>query len=459
MMPGAAALARIRSAGRMVGQRATGWQGPVRIAEIVAFATALPLLGSVLFDQDPLGRSHGFVWALVGPVVLAARYGVAQGVVCAALAALSFVLLVGADALPLGIGTLVLVTLVGDAASGWRRRSLQAEAENGYLRHRLKEFSNDYHVLKLSHGQLEEFVAGQRLSLRCALQRLRPALATRDASQAAGEELMAVFAQFCSVQVAALHTMKNEHVVDASPLAVLGDMGELPVFDPLLRLAIQERRLVSVRLDARAENHHANGLLAVVPIVDARARLHAVLAIRDMHFMAFQQQNLNTLALLAGYIGDRIARTGSLDEGPAEHFLAELDIALRFVKTHAVEATLVSLHLKPHPLREPIADRLVEDIRRLDCAWRLPPRQPAGDRCAIAVLLPLVGRGGAQAWLQRTSDGIAEALGVPLHEALDSARCLALKADHDRRHCLGFIDESSAESDQTMSTKPIDHVA
>jgi len=435
------------------------WPGPVRLIEIVVFATALPLAGRVLFAQDPLGLSHGFAWVAIGPVVLAARYGVAQGVVCAALAGLAFTATSGGAALPVSIGTLVLATLVGDATSAWRRRSLQAEAENGYLRHRLKEFSNDYHVLKLSHGQLEEFTAGQRLSLRCALQRLRPALATRDASRAAGEELMAVFAQFCSVQVAALHTLKSDNLVDPTPLAVLGGMGDLPLFDPLLRLAVQEKRLVSVKLDARAENRHEGGLLAVVPIVDARECLHAVLAIRDMHFMAFQQQNLNTLALLAGYIGDRIARSGSLDAAPAEHFLAELDSALRFVRTHAVEAVLVALRLNAHPLRERVAERLAEDIRRLDCSWRLPPTDAQDAGCSIAVLLPLVGRAGANAWLDRTAAALGEELDVSLREVIDSARCLTLRSHHDRAHCLAFIDGADDEADEALSTVRIDHVA
>jgi len=57
--------------------------------------------------------------------------------------------------------------------------------------------------------------------------------------------------------------------------------------------------------DRHTGARHEGGLLAVVPIVDSRDRLHAVLVIRDMHFMAFQQRNLDTLALLADYIGGR----------------------------------------------------------------------------------------------------------------------------------------------------------
>ena len=183
---------------------------------------------------------------------------------------------------------------------------------------------------------------------------------------------MAVFAQFCSVQVAGLYAMKTETLVDPVARALHGGMGELPLFDPLLRLALAERRLVSVRLDAAASERHGSELLAVVPIVDSRGRLHGVLAVRDMHFMAFQQKNLDTLALLASYVGDLIARSGGLGDAPAERFVAELDTALRFVRSHDVRSSLVRLRLDPRARGEEIAALLVDGLRSLDTAWRPP---------------------------------------------------------------------------------------
>lgn len=451
-------MSHFRQVRERLASAASHWPGAVRAFEIVAFALLLPLLGHLVFPADPLGLAHGFPWVVVGPVALAARYGVAQGVCCALLAGASFALLGGSAALSLAIGTLVLATLVGDAASGWRRRSLRAEAENGYLTHRLKEFSNDYHVLSLSHGQLEAALAGQRYSLRQALQRLQPALATRDASREAGEELMAVFAQFCSVQVAGLYTMKSASLIDETPLAVLGDMPALPVFDPLLRLAIAERQLVSMKLQAQAESQPPSGLLAAVPIVDARDRLHAVLAISDMHFMAFQQDNLDKLALLSGYIGDRIAHSGSLDASPAEHFLAELDTALRFARSHGVQGSLVVLRLAPHRRRDAVMELLTGDLRSLDCAWRVPASAAGASNgdAAVAVLLPLVGKAGGNAWLDRQAEVVQQRFGVSLRELIGSARCLVLDGRSDRRSCLQFI---AGHAGDELDAVRVDHVA
>lgn len=151
-----------------------------RLIELLLFAWLLPLAGWLAFADDPVGLETGFPWVISGALVFAARYGSVWGAACAVLTGLFINLPLAAYAgsagqhLTLALGSVVMSLVVGDTASAWRTRTQRSEAENHYLRHRLKEFSTDYHVLKVSHGQLEEHMAGQRLSLREALQRLKP---------------------------------------------------------------------------------------------------------------------------------------------------------------------------------------------------------------------------------------------------------------------------------------------
>ena len=88
-----------------------------------------------------------------------------------------------------------------------------------------------------------------------------------------------------------------------------------------LNAALEGRYRIEDEL-AHATEEHESGLLAVVPIADARGKLHGVLAIREMHFMAFQQANHNVLSLLGGYVGDLLARSGGLGNSRAGRFLA-----------------------------------------------------------------------------------------------------------------------------------------
>ncbi len=421
----------------------------VRVIEMICFALIVPLIGAQLFSHDPLGLNSGFPWVAALPVVFAARYGSAWGIGCAILTALicayPWAAYEGqAAALTvLAVGTVILCVVVGDSATTWRRRSGQAEAENQYLRHRLKEFSNDYHVLKVSHGQLEEYMAGQRLSLRQALQQLQPVLSSSDDGLQAGSELMAVFAQFCSVQIAGLYAIENNTKLIAEPVATHGDMVALPIHDPLLKLAIEEQKLVSVKVESLAKDDHESELLAVVPLVDAQNHLHGVLAIKDMHFMAFQQDNLNILALLGAYIGDMLTRSRGQSQSNTGWFSAELDTALRFARSHSVQSTLVCIRLRESEQSEAVIDFITDGIRSLDSAW-MPPEDYTTP--STAILMPLMTEMQSEAYMLRLHNTVRENFNADLQQLIDSVAIMQIDASHSRKVCLDFIRSNTGQS-------------
>ncbi len=413
-----------------------------RFIELAVFALTAPIVGIVLFSDDPLGISSGFAWAAVGPVIFAARYGVSWGASCALLAVVAILyphaayLSQYAQPIALAIGTLVLAVIVGDSSTNWRKRAGQASAENQYLRHRLKEFSNDYHVLKVSHGQLEEYMAGQKLSLRQALQQLKPVLGTNRDGMQAGEELMAVFAQFCSVQVAGLYTMKSDTVINPQAVAIHGNMGELPVFDKILNAAVKEKKLASIKLSTLADDQHADGLLAAVPIADSNGNLHGVLAIRDMHFMAFQQENLNLLSLLTGYIGDMLTRSRGSGQSQGAWFMAELETALRFARTHSVQSALLSLRLKRFDRDADVAEFISTNIRSLDASWQ--PKTKDGSY-TVVILLPLVTEAQAEGYVARLVAAIQKEYGIGLDKIVRNCRAMQLDSSINQSDCLDFL--------------------
>lgn len=413
-----------------------------RLVELLFFACALPFVGLLAFAEDPTGLHAGFPWVAAGALVFAARYGSLWGVLCAVMTGLLINLPlfahadVGGQHAALALGTVVMCLVVGDAASSWRTRSQQSEAENQYLRHRLKEFSTDYHVLKVSHGQLEEHMAGQRLSLREALQRLKPALSAGSDGLQAGSELMAVFSQFCSIQVAGLYAMASETRVDTQPVATHGDMFELPLFDPILRTAIKQRELVSIKLESLDDKHHENSLLAVVPLVDTNGRLHGVLAIKDMHFMAFQQQNLNILALLGHYMGDMLTRSEGAAESRAAWFMTELDTALRFARSHSTESVLLSLRFNKEAESAEVARFISTSIRSLDASWMI---QADDGATVLCLLLPLMSESHGQAFLQRVDKVVTSEFAKPLKACVEGMQLKSLRSSDSRAECLAFL--------------------
>ncbi len=422
--------------------RAPGSKVSTRFIEMLVFAFLLPLGGLMLFGEDPTGLKSGFPWVVAGALLFSARYGSLWGVACAASTGFFINLPMlydgdaGAQHVTLALGTLVMSLVVGDAASSWRQRSKRSEAENQYLRHRLKEFSADYHVLKVSHGQLEEHMAGQRLSLREALQRLKPELTSSHDGIQAGSELMAVFSQFCSIQVAGLYAMSSENRIDPKPVATHGDMFDLPVFDPILRTAIRERELVSVKLESLDDKHHENSLLAVVPLVDTEGRLHGVLAIKDMHFMAFQQQNLNILALLGSYVGDMLTRSRGTAESRTDWFMAELDVALRFAHSHDTESVLMSLKFNAEARSSEVADYVSTSIRGLDASWLTVADDGSPVLC---LLLPLMGETQGRAFLQRIDKAVLDHFHLPFENVIQGMQIKSIRRKDSRAMCLAFL--------------------
>lgn len=417
-----------------------------RLMELPFFAVVPAIVGAVLFKEYSLGLASGYLWVAALPIVYAARYGSSWGAFCALTAGLMlvqpFMLLEGslAQRTVMAIGTLCLAVIVGGSSDRWRTRSNQAEAENAYLRHRLKEFSNDYHVLKVSHGHLEEFMAGQRLSLRSALQALSPVFTSSPEGIKAGSELMAVFAQFCSVQVAGLYPMKTDTLVDPKPIATHGQMGELPVFDPLIREALKQRKLVSLRIDAVSVDTTDESLIAVVPIADSSGRLHGILAVRNMHFMAFQQENLNVLALLGGYAGDLLSRSEGRSTSRTAWFLAELDSALRFCKSHSVPSTLVCIRLQKKEQSKAVAHWISTDLRSLDKSWILPSKSEGP---TVAILLPLQNRQQSTDYLRRVASDLLKKHNIALPSVVAEIDVIELSKSDTRASCLEFVNRVS----------------
>jgi len=429
-----------------------------KFIELVVFSLIVPVIGFFFFKNDPVGMNSGFPWIVMPAVLFAARYGSVWGFVCgvASAATLAYPWQAYADQtsalIALAVGTIIMSILVGDFASAGKKQSAQESAENKYLRHRLKEFSKDYHVLKVSHGQLEEFMAGNRISVRQALQQLKPMLTSNTSNEIkAGTELMAVFAQFGAVQVAGLYGTKDHDRLDPKPIATHGGMPELNLFDPLVKLAIESKQLVSVKLHAQETETVESDLLAAVPIVDSHGYLHGVLAIKDMHFMAFQQENLNVLSLLGSYVGDMLTRSKSEGESRSGWFMAELSNAVRFARQNSVSSCILAIRITPGDKTQFVMDFLSANIRSLDSAWQ--PEQ-SENQSTMVFLLPLMNEVQSRAFLQRVSKKLYDEASIDLASMTEVVSAKQIKKRDTEETCIKFINKVAGFAKSASNKKP-----
>ncbi len=417
----------------------------VRVLEMFVFAWLIPLAGFWLFPENPLGLTSGFPWSAAGPIIFAARYGSGWGLACAlsAASAIAFQALPSGTAsssvVHLSLGTLIVSIIVGDVATAWRRRSLQAEVRHAALSERLERFAVDYHLLKVSHGQLERYLAGQRGSLRQTMQELQRQIRDNTSKPAIGQELLAMFAQFCSVQVAGLYLVRADNTPNSSPVATLGDMGALPTFDPLLRHSIASGDVASIKAGALARDQYHPELLAVVPIKDIHGKLYAVLAVRDMHFIAFQQQNLNIMALLGICIGNTLSHKAYANGQQPEIFMTGLATALHIAHRHSLESTLLCMQLTDSDETTGLIDHVCSKVRSLDCVW--PFKNARGTHC-LCILLPLTDEGESEQYQERLAESVEQALGLNLPKFLLDISSKQIKPSDSENTCINFITSS-----------------
>lgn len=411
-----------------------------RLIELIAYALILPVAGLLLFEHNPTGVSGGFPWVAAAPVIFTVRYGCAWGVSCAVLMAafinLPFAAYTGLSAANgvLGLGTIALCLIIGDISSATIKRRLQSESENQYLRHRLRTFSTDYHILKVSHEQLEEYMAGQRLSLRAALQKLKP-LVDENGLRAA-DDLMAVFSQFCSVQTAGLYVVSQDVRVEPDAVSTVGAMPDLSLFDPVLQLAMKERELVSIRHDQLKASHRLQGLIAVAPLVDSKGCLHGLLAVKEMHFMAFQQPNLDLLALLGSYVGNLLSSANNAAGSQAERFLDEVRTSLQFSKQHYTQSVMLSLQFEPSDEGLQVAQFVCDGVRNLDASWLSSDSQQSP---VVCLLFPMMSVAAGQAFLQRLDKALIEKFDIQLSHIMQDSQIRALTAKDSLDTCKAFF--------------------
>jgi polysaccharide biosynthesis protein PelD len=291
-----------------VNQASPAWQAWL---ETTGLALAIVAVGALVDRRDPFLLQRGFSWLVLAPLLAGLQYGSTHGLVCAGLQALllavgwrSGVVQVPDSVAATVLGWLVSGLLAGEFRDAWSRRVHRAQARAEHLRIRLEALGRSYLTLKISHDRLQREAPAKPESLRDALAAFRRELAEEPAAPSIhtlADRILALFADHAFARAATLHPVDAKGRPGPA-VASLGQAAEVEN-DPLVRRAARSAVTASVR-----EGHDGAAVLAAVPLVDARGRVHGVVAIREMPFVAFHSETLELLAVLGGRLGDCISR-------------------------------------------------------------------------------------------------------------------------------------------------------
>lgn len=376
--------------------------------ETMAITALLPALGWQLHRADPLFTTAPFAWPLLAPLLAGLRHGFAAG--CSSALLLSLALLsaprlgVAAPASPIQliVGLLFVGMAAGEFAHRNRRALASARTRADERGLRLDELGRALALLRASHDRLEQQVAGGTHSLRAALTDIRARLARGFDGPppffGQQREILRLLGRFASVQVASLHPVLEGRVLAA--VERLGEMLPGAEADLLCREAVRVRAVVSVR-DFASRGEGATELLAALPLIDVRGQLRGLVAVRELPFHAFTDDNLKLLGILAAHLADALAEVAqAMDESvdPAREFEDGLRRCLDDRRRQGLPAAICAVAVDDAAAVAPVLTALRSLHRGPDRVWV----RDAGRRGAAAwMLLPLTDEPGLAGFMAR----------------------------------------------------------
>lgn len=370
--------------------------------ETMAATLAMPLLGLWLWPEDPLFVYADFPWLIMAPLLAGLRYGFAYGFISALLLILAIAVSWRWQWLPIvhfpkeySLGLLLTGMLAGEFCDMWTRRTRHLAASNEYRRMRMDEFTRAYHLLKVSHDRLEHRLAANTQSLREALHGMRRRLLTTDSANTGtlheqGDLILGILANYGQIQVASLYAVNGNAELEFPAAARLGTGRPFDATDPLIAEALRSGQMACVHAgtNARHEDDHTS-LLATLPIIDVTGHLWAMVVVNEMSFVAFQEDNLKFLAVMAGHIGDILANTSSgagTPEDATGEFSRHVRRSLEDARRYRLPAMLVGLSLDTRRSPPDLAELIVARRRGLDQLWQMKDSRGAP---LIFLLMPL----------------------------------------------------------------------
>lgn len=380
-------------------------------------------VGCIVRPEDPLFADQVFPWSIFAPVLTGLRYGFAHGFVSAVAlhgAAGIYAVLTPEAIWPLPfaftLGLLLCSLIVGEFRDIWEQRIDQLERSNEYRQARMEEFTRSYHVLKISHDELEQEYAGRRTSLRSALLTAREKLVDADTARV-GEALLELIANFISARSATYHRVRYG-VLEPEPVAVLGSAHRLSATDGLLVKAIQSGATVSIRPEDTSSMavRDEGDPIVVIPVVDAYREVRAVVSITQIPFFALTERNLQIAMIVASRFGDFLHADERLPVPLDDDLYWFLYHALRCLdlsNKHDLQSCLLACRMTDTAKAPIYIQTILDQSRGLDEAL---PIEVDGE-WYLLMLMPLTTRQGLDRFMLRFDAYLTESHGVGLGKA------------------------------------------
>lgn len=357
---------------------------------------------------DPLLLSSSFPWIWFLPVL----FGLRHGRVCALLSSAMIVLVMlytmsrgyfyWDDYRIWALGGITLAIICGEYQAFWLRRLIKLLRKENYLAKRYEAISIAYGVVRLSHDRLEEALIVKPTTLREAFIELQALLRNvkGDLDHDTLKKFLEILAFYTGIDKIGLFILGKQKTVTIAEY--LRDRGDLNFDDPLVKHCLKNQ-IASYYAVNILDEKESSDYIAVLPIKTIQGTLLGLLTIKEMSFLALNEETLKTLTLLLSYFADQ--------EWAAKEAKALLQVypdcpidfayeALKLenvYKTAQIDTSVAAFYFEPHPKRDDLYYLIKQQKRALDVVWETE----RNDTKILLFLMPLTERSMFMGYLNR----------------------------------------------------------
>ncbi|CAA6823881.1 MAG: Extracellular Matrix protein PelD [uncultured Sulfurovum sp.] len=279
--------------------------------EVIIFTLLIGSIGYYIEPSDPLLVNSNFSFMILWLAIVTLFYGINMGLIMwISFAIMSFVSYSG-DAFFASIllENLFFVFLFGLFFSNLHDEMDKHKIKNKYLQLRLKELTNAFFTLKISHDKLESIYIIQPASFRFVISEILESSSHNTPEQSA-ENTLKVLKKFFAVNSAMIFRVKGSHIQEC--YASVGTISrEVNQQDKLIEDVLTHKKAMYL---GDLEDKEQTSYIYAVPFLDQRNHIVAILIVKEIPFLNYNQDTLLKISVVFNYIWTEYKKRHSIDK-------------------------------------------------------------------------------------------------------------------------------------------------
>jgi len=279
--------------------------------EVVLFAMVILGVGYYFDKKDILLIHYDFSFLILWLAIVTLFYGLAMGLVMwITFAGLTtFLYLEDPIYITILLENLAFVFLFGLFFSNLHSEIDKSKIQNRYFQLRLKELTSAFFTLKISHDKLESIYITQPASFRFVISEVLESC-EHNTPELSAKNSLKVLKKFFSVNSAMIY--KVHHGSLGRCFSSIGDIDiNVKKDDKLIKEVLSTKRAIYLK---DLEEKEQTAYIYAVPFLDKRNKIVALLIVKDIPFLFYNEDTLLKINVVFTYIWTEYKKRASLNK-------------------------------------------------------------------------------------------------------------------------------------------------